>query len=236
MARDNGGQQRNMPGPEAHRPLRMVPGVGEHADADGVLRKYVDPGATLARASTARKAIDTFMKARSGDLKAADDGSARGGFDRRRGNAEGALPAVPQRSPGGGRHRSGRCRCQAGQRHSGRSHRGDGRLQRSRPRRRTRDSRSRAGRPRAVQEGFRSRPGDQGPARLPPGHDQAFPARERLPHRHRHAAEEGKEAGRCTASRARSPRRDHRPLRAVPRRSGRHRRRHCSGSSSSENT
>jgi hypothetical protein len=48
----------------------MVPDVGEYADADGVLRKYVDPGATLARASTARKAIDTFMKARSGDLKA----------------------------------------------------------------------------------------------------------------------------------------------------------------------
>ncbi|MFE5555033.1 hypothetical protein [Streptomyces sp. NPDC056544] len=69
MARDNGEQQRNMPGPEADRPLRMVPDVGEHADAGGVLRKYVDPGATLARASTARKAIDSFMAARSGDLK-----------------------------------------------------------------------------------------------------------------------------------------------------------------------
>ncbi|MFD7909275.1 hypothetical protein ACFV30_00880 [Streptomyces sp. NPDC059752] len=69
MARDHGEKQRNMPGPEADRPLRMVPDVGEHADAGGVLRKYVDPGATLARASTARKAIDSFMAARSGDLK-----------------------------------------------------------------------------------------------------------------------------------------------------------------------
>ncbi|WP_329105398.1 hypothetical protein [Streptomyces sp. NBC_01439] len=69
MARDHGNQQRNMPGPEADRPLRMVPDVGEHADAGGVLRKYLDPGATLVRASTARKAIDSFMAARSGDLK-----------------------------------------------------------------------------------------------------------------------------------------------------------------------
>ncbi|WP_189733954.1 hypothetical protein [Streptomyces nojiriensis] len=68
MARDRGERQRNMPGPEADRPLRMVPDVGEHADAGGVLRKYVDPGATLVRASTARKAIDSFMAARSGDL------------------------------------------------------------------------------------------------------------------------------------------------------------------------
>ncbi|WP_328408576.1 hypothetical protein OG542_05040 [Streptomyces violaceus] len=63
------GQQRNMPGPEADKPLRMAPDVGEHADADGVLRAYVDPGATLTRAPTARKAIDRFMKARSHDLR-----------------------------------------------------------------------------------------------------------------------------------------------------------------------
>ncbi|MEU1935511.1 hypothetical protein ACH49O_08035 [Streptomyces coeruleorubidus] len=62
-------QQRNMPGPEAGQPLRMVPDAGEHADADGVLRTYVDPGATLTRAPTARKAIDRFMRARSKDLK-----------------------------------------------------------------------------------------------------------------------------------------------------------------------
>ncbi|MFF3942740.1 hypothetical protein [Streptomyces phaeofaciens] len=62
--------QKNMPGPQSDQPLRMVPGVGEYSDTDGVLRKFMDPGATLARASTARKAIDQFVKARSADLKA----------------------------------------------------------------------------------------------------------------------------------------------------------------------
>ncbi|EFL36322.1 predicted protein [Streptomyces viridochromogenes DSM 40736] len=61
--------QRNMPGPQADKPLRMVPGVGEHTDSDGVLRAYVDPGATLHRAPTARQAIDRFMKARSDSLR-----------------------------------------------------------------------------------------------------------------------------------------------------------------------
>lgn len=70
MAREYGDRQRNMPGPEADKPLRMVPQVGERKDSDGVLRKYVDPGATLSRAPTARKAIDGFMKARATELKA----------------------------------------------------------------------------------------------------------------------------------------------------------------------
>ncbi|MEU9117367.1 hypothetical protein AB0D04_37925 [Streptomyces sp. NPDC048483] len=69
MIQDYGDQQRNQPGPEVGQPLRMVPDVGEHADDEGVLRKYVDPGATLTRAPTARKAIEQFMKARTGDLK-----------------------------------------------------------------------------------------------------------------------------------------------------------------------
>ncbi|MEX2981254.1 hypothetical protein [Streptomyces sp. C36] len=69
MAQHHSDQQRNQPGPEAEKPLRMVPGVGEHTDAEGVLRKYVDPGATLTRAPTARKAIEQFIAARQGDLK-----------------------------------------------------------------------------------------------------------------------------------------------------------------------
>ncbi|MFI9203109.1 hypothetical protein [Streptomyces sp. NPDC053048] len=69
MAQDHGDRQRNQPGPEAEKPLRMVPDVGEHTDTEGVLRKYVDPGATLERAPTARKAIEQFMRARTGDLK-----------------------------------------------------------------------------------------------------------------------------------------------------------------------
>ncbi len=70
MAQEYGDQQRNQPGPEVEKPLRVVPDVGEHTDDAGVLRKYVDPGATLTRAPTARKAIEQFMKARKGDLKA----------------------------------------------------------------------------------------------------------------------------------------------------------------------
>ncbi|MFI1255502.1 hypothetical protein ACH4U6_17225 [Streptomyces netropsis] len=69
MTQDYGELQRNEPGPEEEKPLRMVPGVGEHTDAEGVLRKYIDPGATLTQAPTARKAIEQFMKARRGDLK-----------------------------------------------------------------------------------------------------------------------------------------------------------------------
>ncbi|WP_405593248.1 hypothetical protein [Streptomyces sp. NBC_01092] len=72
MVQGYGDQQRNMPGPEVDKPLRMVPQVGERKDSDGVLRKYVDPGATLSRAPTARKAIDGFMRARADELKAGE--------------------------------------------------------------------------------------------------------------------------------------------------------------------
>ncbi|TVL89328.1 hypothetical protein [Streptomyces sp. SAJ15] len=69
MAQDHGVQQRNQPGPEADKPLRIVPDAGEHTDDDGVLRRYVDPGATLARASSAREAIERFMAERTGQLR-----------------------------------------------------------------------------------------------------------------------------------------------------------------------
>ncbi|QES23506.1 hypothetical protein DEJ46_33880 [Streptomyces venezuelae] len=70
MGREDVRKQRNRSGPKADEPLRLVPDVGERKDSGGVLRKFVDPGATLGRASNARKAIDSFMKARSKDLKA----------------------------------------------------------------------------------------------------------------------------------------------------------------------
>jgi hypothetical protein len=68
MGRAEGRRHRNEPGPRADEPLRLVPGVGEHRDADGILRRYVDPGATVTRAPTARRAVNSFMKAHAEDL------------------------------------------------------------------------------------------------------------------------------------------------------------------------
>lgn len=68
MNPQHGTRQTNMPGPETDKPLRMVPDAGEHTDADGVLRTFTDPGATVARAPTAREAIARFLTARSNDL------------------------------------------------------------------------------------------------------------------------------------------------------------------------
>ncbi|MFE9859055.1 hypothetical protein [Streptomyces sp. NPDC005780] len=81
----NEGRERIQPDPGAALPLRLVPGVGEYRDADGVLRSYVDPGATLARAPTARRAVNAFVRERAKDLGtgrteirevAADEGGA----------------------------------------------------------------------------------------------------------------------------------------------------------------
>lgn len=61
-------RHRNDPGPQAGLPLRLVPGVGEDKGADGVLRRYLDPGATLFRAPTARRAVNTFVRERAKEL------------------------------------------------------------------------------------------------------------------------------------------------------------------------
>ncbi|MFD4370649.1 hypothetical protein [Streptomyces sp. NPDC058486] len=61
-------RHRNDPGPLPGLPLRLAPGVGEHRSAGGVLRRYLDPGATLFRAPTARRAINTFVRERAKEL------------------------------------------------------------------------------------------------------------------------------------------------------------------------
>ncbi|WP_435971986.1 hypothetical protein [Streptomyces sp. Qhu_M48] len=68
MGRNEERRHRNDPGPLPGRPLKMSPGVGEHRGADGVLRRYLDPGATLFRAPTARRAVNTFVRERAQDL------------------------------------------------------------------------------------------------------------------------------------------------------------------------
>ncbi|MFJ6575572.1 hypothetical protein ACIQMY_06350 [Streptomyces sp. NPDC091368] len=64
----NEGRETDRPDPGPDRPLRLVPGVGEHRDAAGVLRSCVDPGATLFRAATPRGAVDTFVREHAKDL------------------------------------------------------------------------------------------------------------------------------------------------------------------------
>ncbi len=61
-------RHRNDSGPQPGRPLRLIPGVGEHRGADGMLRRYVDPGGTLFRAPTARRAVNTFVRERAKEL------------------------------------------------------------------------------------------------------------------------------------------------------------------------
>ncbi|MGX1886735.1 hypothetical protein [Streptomyces sp. NPDC055287] len=68
MGRNEERRHRNDPGPLPGQPLKLVPGVGEHRGADGVLRRYVDPGATLFRAPTARRAVNTFVRERAKEL------------------------------------------------------------------------------------------------------------------------------------------------------------------------
>ncbi|MFI9111683.1 hypothetical protein [Streptomyces venezuelae] len=68
MGRNEERRHKNDPGPLPGVPLKLTPGVGEHRGADGVLRRYLDPGATLFRAPTARRAVNTFVRERAGDL------------------------------------------------------------------------------------------------------------------------------------------------------------------------
>ncbi len=68
MGRNEERGHRNDPGPVPGEPLRMFPGVGEHRGADGVLRRCLDPGATLFRARTARSAVNAFVRERAGEL------------------------------------------------------------------------------------------------------------------------------------------------------------------------
>ncbi|WP_030762564.1 hypothetical protein [Streptomyces griseus] len=68
MARNEERRHRNDPGPRPGRPLRLAPGVGERRGADGVLRRYLDPGATLFLAPTARRAVNSFVRERAKDL------------------------------------------------------------------------------------------------------------------------------------------------------------------------
>ncbi|MFJ8596601.1 hypothetical protein [Streptomyces sp. NPDC093598] len=68
MGRNEERRHRNDPGPVPGEPLRMSPGVGEHRGADGVLRRLLDPGATLYRAPTARRAVNTFVRERASEL------------------------------------------------------------------------------------------------------------------------------------------------------------------------
>ncbi|MFF8605530.1 hypothetical protein ACF06X_06290 [Streptomyces sp. NPDC015346] len=68
MGRNEERRHRNDPGPVPGEPLKMFPGVGEHRDADGVLRRYLDPGATLFRAPSARRAVNTFVRERASEL------------------------------------------------------------------------------------------------------------------------------------------------------------------------
>ncbi|MFC9260638.1 hypothetical protein ACFT25_12525 [Streptomyces hydrogenans] len=68
MGRNEERRHRNDPGPRPGLPLRLSPGVGEHRGADGILRRYLDPGATLFRAPTARRAVNTFVREHAGDL------------------------------------------------------------------------------------------------------------------------------------------------------------------------
>ncbi|MER5961482.1 hypothetical protein [Streptomyces sp. NPDC002057] len=68
MGRNEERRHRNDPGPLPGLPLKVTPGVGEHRGADGVLRRYLDPGATLFRAPTARRAVNTFVRERAQDL------------------------------------------------------------------------------------------------------------------------------------------------------------------------
>ncbi|WP_395358450.1 hypothetical protein ACHGLA_01600 [Streptomyces sp. YH02] len=68
MGRNDERRHRNDPGPVSGLPLKVAPGVGEHRGADGVLRRYLDPGATLFRAPTARRAVNTFVRERAQDL------------------------------------------------------------------------------------------------------------------------------------------------------------------------
>ncbi|WP_426367425.1 hypothetical protein [Streptomyces sp. E-08] len=68
MGRNEERRHRNDPGPQPGLPLKLFRGVGEHRDTGGVLRRYVDPGATLFRAPTARRAVNTFVRERAGEL------------------------------------------------------------------------------------------------------------------------------------------------------------------------
>ncbi|MEU2549630.1 hypothetical protein ABZ618_30105 [Streptomyces roseolus] len=68
MGRNEERRLRNDPGPVPGEPLKLFPGVGEHRGADGVLRRYLDPGATLFRAPTDRRAVNTFVRERASDL------------------------------------------------------------------------------------------------------------------------------------------------------------------------
>ncbi|MFD8208780.1 hypothetical protein ACFV2S_20595 [Streptomyces sp. NPDC059695] len=68
MGRNEERRHRNDPGPQPGLPLRLVPGVGEHRDTGGVLRRYFDPGATLFRAPTAQRAVHTFVRERAEEL------------------------------------------------------------------------------------------------------------------------------------------------------------------------